>query len=219
MFETCMVESAGQYRSTNRRWTTAAAFLVEGALLAIGVVAALVHTDAIANTVRLVSIEVPFVPAPVRTDIVPGGGGGGASALRPPTEIPTTIATGGSASHVIGRDDAAGNPDLPTGLPVGTPTANTGIFTSAPTAHVKHQRIVVSSMDPAKLVQQVTPVYPPIARAAGISGAVQLHAIIAKDGTVQNLQVISGHPLLTRAALDAVQRWRYKPTILGGEAV
>jgi protein TonB len=46
-----------------------------------------------------------------------------------------------------------------------------------------------------------------------------LHALIAKDGTVQQLEVMSGHPLLVQAALDAVKQWRYRPTLLNGEPV
>jgi protein TonB len=62
-------------------------------------------------------------------------------------------------------------------------------------------------------------VYPPLARQTRISGTVRLHAIIAKDGTVQQLEVLSGHPLLVQAALDAVRQWRYQPTLLNGEPV
>ena len=63
----------------------------------------------------------------------------------------------------------------------------------------------------AKLLRQVTPVYPPIAKTAHVSGTVILHAIIAKDGTIQELQYVSGPPLLMKAAMDAVREWRYKP--------
>jgi len=61
------------------------------------------------------------------------------------------------------------------------------------------------------------PEYPDLARQSRIEGTVVLHAIIDKDGRVAELQVISGHPLLARAALDAVKQWRYKPTLLNGE--
>jgi protein TonB len=71
----------------------------------------------------------------------------------------------------------------------------------------------------AMLVRQVQPEYPPIVRAAHISGTVQLRAIIAKDGTVRELQVISGNPLLVKAARAAVLQWRYRPTLLNGEPV
>jgi protein TonB len=61
--------------------------------------------------------------------------------------------------------------------------------------------------------------YPPLAKQARISGSVLLHAIIEKDGSVIQLEVISGHPLLVQAALDAVRQWRYQPTLLNGEPV
>jgi len=71
----------------------------------------------------------------------------------------------------------------------------------------------------AKLLRQVMPVYPALARNARISGVVHLVGIIAKDGTIRNLEVINGHPLLTRAAVEAVSQWVYKPTLLNGEPV
>jgi protein TonB len=71
----------------------------------------------------------------------------------------------------------------------------------------------------AKLVRQPRPVYPPLARQARIQGKVIFNAIIAKDGTIQNLQMVSGHPLLVQSATDAVRQWVYQPTLLNGEAV
>ena len=68
----------------------------------------------------------------------------------------------------------------------------------------------------AMLVRKVIPVYPPIARAARISGVVRLIGTIGKDGAIQNLEIVSGHPLLARAALEAVRQWVYKPTLLNG---
>jgi protein TonB len=65
----------------------------------------------------------------------------------------------------------------------------------------------------------VNPIYPGLARQAGIDGLVKLHAIIGKDGTIQELSLISGHPLLVQAALDAVRQWRYEPTLVNGQAV
>ena len=71
----------------------------------------------------------------------------------------------------------------------------------------------------AMLLHRVEPQYPPIAKMAHISGTVHLRAIIAKDGTVRELEVVDGNPLLARAALVAVQAWRYRPTQLNGEPV
>ena len=65
----------------------------------------------------------------------------------------------------------------------------------------------------------MNPAYPPLALQARISGTVRLAAIISRDGYIQNLRVVSGHPLLTTAAVEAVKQWRYQPTLLNDEAV
>lgn len=69
------------------------------------------------------------------------------------------------------------------------------------------------------LVHKVEPAYPPMARTARIQGPVELRAIISKEGTIENLRVVSGHPMLAQAALDAVRQWRYRPYILNGAPV
>jgi len=71
----------------------------------------------------------------------------------------------------------------------------------------------------AKIVRKVLPFYPPLARQARVQGTVHLVGIIAKDGTVQNLRVESGHPLLVPYAVDAVRQWIYRPTLLNGSPV
>lgn len=68
----------------------------------------------------------------------------------------------------------------------------------------------------SKLIHKVDPVFPSDAR---VEGTVKLHVVIATDGSVQDIQVLSGHPLLIGAAVDAVKQWRYKPTTLNGEPV
>jgi len=78
---------------------------------------------------------------------------------------------------------------------------------------------VGGSVQTANLVTAPKPVYPPLARQARIQGTVKLEADISKEGTIENLRVISGHPLLIQAALDAVKQWRYKPTLLNGVPV
>ncbi|MGA2212795.1 MAG: energy transducer TonB, partial [Bryobacteraceae bacterium] len=82
------------------------------------------------------------------------------------------------------------------------------------------QRIRVGgNVQQANLVRKVTPLYPPLAKQARIQGVVRFTAIIGKDGSIQNLQLVSGHPLLVQAAKDAVSQWQYKPTLLNGEPV
>jgi TonB family protein len=79
--------------------------------------------------------------------------------------------------------------------------------------------LIGGSVAAAKLINRVQPIYPVLARQTGIQGVVKLHAILGKDGTVQQLQVLSGHPLLVQAALDAVRQWIYQPTLLEGKPV
>lgn len=78
---------------------------------------------------------------------------------------------------------------------------------------------VAGTMEALRLISQTPPVYPPLARAARIQGDVVLDAIISKDGMVQKVDLISGHPLLVQAAEDAVLKWWFQPTLLNGEPV
>jgi protein TonB len=71
----------------------------------------------------------------------------------------------------------------------------------------------------ANLIHQVNPVYPPIARQARVQGVVVLEAVISKEGSIESLRVVGGHPLLNQAALDAVKQWKYRATMLNGDAV
>jgi len=80
-------------------------------------------------------------------------------------------------------------------------------------------RFVPSEIQQALLVVRVEPLYPIPARQARIEGTVQIRAIIAKDGSVQSLEILSGNALLARAAQDAVLKWRYRPTLLNGKPV
>ena len=78
---------------------------------------------------------------------------------------------------------------------------------------------VQSDVQASKLIHQVKPPYPPLALQTRTQGVVRLQAIIARDGSIQQLKVIMGHPLLVQAAVDAVKQWRYSPTTLSGQPV
>jgi len=103
----------------------------------------------------------------------------------------------------------AGNKNLPDGF----------VNDHGPTVRPSGPKRVISQLDEGQLVNRVEPIYPHIAAISGIQGQVKLHAIIARDGRIQSLNVISGHPLLAHAALDAVEKWRYRPYVLNGERV
>ena len=77
----------------------------------------------------------------------------------------------------------------------------------------------VTHLDPAMLIHRVEPIYPTLPRLPGREGRVELHAIIATDGTVRSLQFLEGDPMFYQSALDAVRQWRYKPTFLNGHSV
>ncbi len=135
--------------------------------------------------------------------------------------------TPSSASEApdIGLNDSQGGegPSLP-GVGPGFLPGGTGdrvILPEPPRAEPPHVRPTLRSegVMAAMLVNRVEPKYPTMAIAAHISGVVHLRAIIGKDGAVRELEVLDGNPLLARAALVAVQNWRYQPTRLSGEPV
>jgi protein TonB len=90
----------------------------------------------------------------------------------------------------------------------------------APKAEPAPARLSVGGqVQAAKLIHEVDPSFPRLAHEARIGGLVRLKAVIAKDGTVKDLSVISGHPMLVPAALNAVKQWIYKPTFLNGTPI
>jgi protein TonB len=88
-----------------------------------------------------------------------------------------------------------------------------------PKSVTPHSVRVSSGVAQGLLIREVRPQYPALARSARIQGSVVLRAIIGKDGAIQNLHLLSGHPLLTQAAMDAVRQWRYRPYLLNNEPV
>jgi TonB family protein len=96
--------------------------------------------------------------------------------------------------------------------------ADAGQTAPAPPAPPRSlQKIQVGgNVQSTKLILQPRPVYPPLAKQARIQGVVKLHALIAVDGTIADLSVIGGHPLLVPSALEAVRQWVYSPTYLNG---
>jgi len=81
------------------------------------------------------------------------------------------------------------------------------------------QMVRLSSMRQGDLIYKVKPEYPSLARSARIQGSVVLEAVISRQGTIENLRALSGHPMLVRAAIDAVIQWRYRPYVLNHEPV
>ena len=78
---------------------------------------------------------------------------------------------------------------------------------------------VATGVAEANLIRKVMPIYPPLARSVRVQGTVEFTAIISKEGMIENLQLVRGHPLLVEAAKEAVLQWRYRPTLLNGQPV
>lgn len=79
--------------------------------------------------------------------------------------------------------------------------------------------IRIGTLSEANLIRKVQPVYPPLAKSARVQGIVEFRATISKEGNIENLQLLRGHPLLVNAAKEAVLQWKYRPTMLNGEPV
>lgn len=115
-----------------------------------------------------------------------------------------------------GFDPGPGGSDASNIIPLADPRTQP----ARPREAVRTPRIVkMTQLDPAKLIRRVEPRYPVLAQQTHRSGQVQLHAIIATDGTIQSLEVVSGDALFYQSALEAVRQWRYTPTELNHQPV
>jgi protein TonB len=142
--------------------------------------------------------------------------------LTMPTRIPNGIAT----ATDDGPPQGAGLGPSTSGNPVGDPHGIPNLFQSgirpvmlvaAPPPSVAPVRI--SHMSEGDLVHKILPTYPPLARSARIQGQVVLQAVISKQGAIEDLKILSGHPMLIPAAIEAVRQWRYRPYVLNDEPV
>ena len=222
MFAESLLESAGGVR-TNQRWTMILSLSLEGLVIALLVLLPLLESPALPRL--LWSVTTPVAPPP-RGVPNPGPRAGGGRTpnltslvLAPPSSIPPAI-------DMTPDDRGAGSSgmgaNLPPGVPWGVPNSVGPILPApsvptAPQAPVLHRISIVTE---GNVVYKVLPTYPPIARQIGAQGPVVLRAIIAKDGTVETLHVVSSaHPTLNDAALAAVAQWRFRPYLLNGVAV
>ncbi len=229
MFEDSLIESAPRFK-TKRLSTTILSFTLQVGLIGVLILIPLIYTDALPKTQLMTFLVAPPPPpppppppaaAPVR--VVRAVSEMVNNQLRTPTRIPDKI-------QMIKEEEAP--PDLgaggvPGGVPGGIPGGAAGgviggIVSS--TANIPRQVIpqrvrVSTGVATGLLIRKVTPNYPQLAKQARIQGTVVLQAQISKDGTIQNLQLISGHPMLAPAAIEAVKQWRYKPYLLNGEPV
>jgi len=239
MFEQTFVNDQG---GTNKSWTVLLSTLLQCGFIGILILIPLIFTEALPKTTLTSFLMAPppppppppppAAPAPVKVvKTVPRQFDAGR--LTAPKKIPKEIA-------MIKEDDlpppasAGVVGGVPGGVPGGTAGGVIGgIMGGVPAApppppppvkkepeKPKLDRIRVGgNVQAANLVRKVTPVYPPLAKQARVQGTVRFTAIIGRDGAIQNLQLVNGHPLLVPAATEAVKQWVYRPTMLNGEPV
>jgi protein TonB len=225
MFEQTFVHDA---REVRKPWSMAASLTGQLFLVGIVVTVPLMQTARIAFSPPVILYNPPRpAPPPMKVVEVQTTAQTAAAIIRTvfqpsfsaPRHVPTNIVT-------IGTDP----PPLSMGGPVETAITGPVLPFNTVLAPAKPEEPVALKSTPASvrvgtgvqqalLIHEVKPPYPQLARQARISGTVRLAAVIARDGTIQRLQLVSGPPLLVKAALDAVQQWRYKPTLLSGEPV
>jgi protein TonB len=225
MFEDSLVESGGKLK-TKRGMTTMLSFVLQIVALGIMILIPLIYTEALPKgqlTTFLVAPPPPPPPPPPAAAVqVHKVVEVQDQVLRQPTKIPQKVAV------IKDEEPAPVNAGVTGGVPGGVPGGSMGgviggIIGSArnnlPTVATPDRVRVSSGVAAGNRINDVKPVYPMIAKNNRITGSVVLHALISKTGTIENLQVVSGHPMLTQAALDAVRQWKYRPYLLNGEPV
>jgi TonB family protein len=172
------------------------------------------------------TVDSPIYKPMPTVDSKPPRNAGGSAQGSPLRHVPIVPISDG------GRHIWRGNPTQPGDEPVappnisGVPSGPAFAFcatcapTSRPGGPERSGPVRLSGgVSEGYLIHRVEPVYPHIAVVTGTGGEVRLHAIISKDGVIERLTLISGHPLLARAAMEAVQQWRYRPYLLNKEPV
>jgi protein TonB len=222
MFEDSTFESTGKIRTRSRRWMLVTFALNASVLLAL-ILIPLIYPEAIPRIPCISLIEAPEPPpeeprpVPIPHNAVLVQRQFDVSTFTAPPKIPTQI-------------DYAPRPEV--FRPIGSWVEMANSNNSSPDSPFNHDhRVTIVEAKPkgpisvstgvmqGLLIRQVVPNYPPIAKAAHVEGTVVLAATISKVGRIENLHVVSGSPMLTQAAMDAVAQWVYRPYLLNGQPV
>jgi protein TonB len=207
----------------SRRWTAAVSFTSQAALVAAALVIPLLTPQNLPEALVRRRIFVPMSTEEPSVKPMPGGHIGAISTITP-------LLVNRDAARPFTYSRSQDGPDAgppsfsilpePSGGPGGIPgSIGNGIAPVIPhaVAVVNHTRI--SAMMQGNLIKRVEPQYPAIAKQAGIQGSVIIRAIISREGNIERTELLSGHPLLSRAALEAVRQWKYRPYYLNNAPV
>jgi protein TonB len=228
MFSDSLIDSGPPDRR-RRGLATTISFVFQCVLIGFLLVLPLMFTEVLPTQQLLTMLIAPPPPPPPPapaavvkivqlTDVLDNG------RLRTPSRIPQKIAMireeeapPPASSGVVGGIPG-GVPGGQLGGVIGGIISSTSSLNSVPKLDMKRVRIS-QGVTQGMVLRKVEPVYPKIALSAHVTGAVLLNAIIGKDGSIAELHVISGHPMLVQAAIDAVKQWHYRPYLLNGEPV
>lgn len=241
MFESTLVDERSE---SHRPWTVAVSFLGQSLLVLVALLIPLLTTQSLPPGQWMSVLLAP--PPPLGAPPAPPRAPQSVAVVAPaifetdvlmaPATIPDKVALlveDAAGPPRIDEDSSIGNTVGPIGSTIGVPSSLWSNSSSnrvplpppppppanPPKPATPRAVRVSTSIQSAKLIHRVVPVYPNIAKQAGVSGVVKIEAIIARDGTIRKLEVHSGHPLLIRSAMDAVKQWRYRPTHLNGKPV
>jgi protein TonB len=232
MFDDLVISSANP-KKTNKPWTVALSVAIQSGIVIFMILIPLIYTEALPKQMLTTFLVAPAPPPPppppaaaVTRIVKPVARLIHEGKMMAPTVIPkkVNLIKEEEMPPDVGAVGVVGG--VPGGVPGGSASGVLGGIIGGvgggppPPPKAAQTRIRVGgNVQQAKMLRMVQPVYPAIAKTAHISGTVILHAIISKDGNVEQLEYISGPPLLMRAAMDAVKQWRYQPTLLNNDPV
>ena len=236
MFEDSLLESGGRNSKLHRRgpWATVLSFVLQAALVGVLVLIPLIYTEALPKQQLMGYLVAPPPPPPPPP---PPAAAPVVKVVKPYDGNRQWATQGSHRDSQEDRDDQGRAKPRPAmvsvgGVVGGVPGGQLAVslaafwapsFSLLPRPCPRRPPRSVLRFPPASrqglLVRKVQPTYPPLAKQARISGSVVLQAVIGKDGSIENLHAVSGHPMLIQSAIDAVRQWKYKPYFLNGEPV
>jgi periplasmic protein TonB len=232
MFDDLVISSANP-KKTNKPWTVALSVAIQSGIVIFMILIPLIYTEALPKQMLTTFLVAPAPPPPppppaaaVTRIVKPVARLIQQGKMMAPTVIPkkVNLIKEEEMPPDVGAVGVVGG--VPGGVPGGSASGVLGGIIGGvgggppPPPKAAQTRIRVGgNVQQAKMLRMVQPLYPAIAKTAHISGTVILHAIISKDGNVEQLEYVSGPPLLMRAAMDAVKQWRYQPTTLNNDPV
>jgi len=224
MFEDSLVESRVGHVSASTRWTAFASISVQCALAGLVIALPLLHPETLSFHVDAPRVLMPLPPRPpvqiVRAQQAAASSAASSVAVPttqtalPPMLPHPTIDTGDAPPMHPLRFGGDMSPAIPNALETGAErSSRISVTPTQPTGPLQVSSGVLEGM----LLTPIHPIYPAIAKAAGVQGTVVVEAIISRAGTVESVRVVSGPPMLQRAAVEAIRVARYRPYRLNGQ--